>query len=83
MAPYKGLIHQYANLPNRLDKDGHQLRRFYAQFGPRGMLPSGHPASSCVRVRLLEKPSDQSSEKRVEKKGSSTLAVEFTPPRVG
>ena len=68
MAPYKGLIHQYANLPNRLDKDGHQLRRFYAQFGPRGMLPSGHPASSCVRVRLLEKPSDQSSEKRVEKK---------------
>ena len=68
MAPYKGLIHQYANLPNRLDKDGHQLRRFYAQFGPSGMLPSGHPASSCVRVRLLEKPSEQSSEELVEKK---------------
>ena len=68
MAPYKGLIHQYANLPNKLDKNGHQLRRFYAQFGPMGMLPSGHPASSCVRVRLLEKPSEQSSEELVEKK---------------
>ena len=55
MAPYKGLIHQYANLPNKLDKDGHQLRRFYAQFGPKGVLPSGQPAWSCIRVRLLEK----------------------------
>ena len=54
MAPYKGLIHQYANLPNKLDKDGHQLRRFYAQFGPRGMLPSWQPAWSCVRVLLKE-----------------------------
>ena len=68
MAPYKGLIHQYANLPNKLDKNGHQLRRFYAQFGPMGMLPSGHPASSCVRVRLFEKPLEQPSEELVEKK---------------